>query len=117
MSRRHEAFPNEPVADLAAAVTGPPPPPPRRYFSSRCWPAARGAGRPGVAVVEGDCEVLTYLDGDVAVDSHWQPGHGNRLPPYARTDRALRGAAELVRQLHGAAVGFQPVITSYRFHP
>ena len=28
------------------ASLGPPPPPPRRYFSSRCWPAARGhAGR------------------------------------------------------------------------
>jgi Phosphotransferase enzyme family len=75
------------------------------------------AGSPRVLGVEGDCEVLTYLDGDVAVDPHWQPGHGNRLPPYARTDRALRGAAELVRQLHAAAAGFQPVITSYRFHP
>src|SRR5437868_4842628 len=46
-----------------------------------------------------------------------QPGHGHRLPPYARTDAALRGAAKLIRELHSAAAGFAPVITSYRFDP
>jgi len=30
--------------DLLRGSLGPPPPPPRRYFSSRCWPAARGQG-------------------------------------------------------------------------
>ena len=38
-------------------------------------------------------------------------------PPYARTDAALRGAAKLIRNLHSAAAGFRPVITSYRFDP
>ena len=32
--------------DLLRRSLGPPPPPPRRYFSSRCWPAARGPARP-----------------------------------------------------------------------
>lgn len=79
--------------------------------------AAGFAGSPRVLGTEGDREVLTFTDGDVAVDPHWQPGHGHRLPPYARTDLALRGAAELIRQLHSAASGFRPAITCYRFHP
>jgi len=75
------------------------------------------AGSPRVLGIEGDREVLTFIDGDVAMDPHWQPGHGNHLPPYARTGLALRGAAELIRQLHSAASGFRPVVTCYRFHP
>ena len=74
-------------------------------------------GSPRVLGIEDNREVLTFIDGDVAVDPQWQPGHGNRLPPYARTDLALRGAADLLRKLHSAATGFQPAITSYRFHP
>jgi hypothetical protein len=42
---------------------------------------------------------------------------GTGSPPYARTDAALRGAAELICRLHCAAAGFAPVITSYRFDP
>ena len=38
------------------------------------------------------------------------------MPPYARTDGALRGAAQLIRKLHRAAARFRPAITSYRFH-
>ena len=67
--------------------------------------------------IEDNREVLTFIDGDVAVDPQWQPGHGHRLHPYARTDLALRGAADLLRKLHSAATGFQPAITSYSFHP
>jgi hypothetical protein len=67
--------------------------------------------------IEDGREVLTFIDGDVAADPRWQPGHGHRLPPYARTDRALRGAAKLIRQLHTAAAGFRPAITCYRFCP
>lgn len=78
--------------------------------------AAGFEGSPRVLGIEGDREVLTFIDGDVAVDPQWQPGHGNRLPPYARTDLALRGAADLLRGLHSAATGFQPAMTSYRFH-
>ena len=74
-------------------------------------------GAPRVLGIEGDREVLTFIDGDVAADPQWQPGHGNRLPPYARTELALQGAAELIRKLHQAAGGFRPSITSYRFHP
>lgn len=79
--------------------------------------AAGFEGSPRVLGTEGDREVLTFLEGDVAVDPDWEPGHGHRLPPYARTDLALRGAAALIRQLHAAAAGFQPAITCYRFDP
>ena len=79
--------------------------------------AAGFQGAPRVLGIEGDREVLTFIDGDVAADPQWQPGHGNRLPPYARTGLALQGAAELIRKLHQAAGGFRPSITSYRFHP
>jgi hypothetical protein len=79
--------------------------------------AAGFDGAPRVLGIEGDREVLTFIDGDVANDPHWQPGHGLWLPPYARTERALRGAAGLIRRLHQAAAGFRPAITSYRFHP
>jgi hypothetical protein len=79
--------------------------------------AAGFEGSPRVLGTEGNREVLTFIDGDVAMDPHWQPGHAHRLPPYARTDRALRGAAKLIRELHSAAAGFAPAITSYRFDP
>lgn len=79
--------------------------------------AAGFEGSPRVLGTEGNREVLTFFDGDVATDPHWQPGHGHRLPPYARTDLALRGAAKLIRNLHSAAAGFRPAITSYRFDP
>jgi hypothetical protein len=74
-------------------------------------------GSPRVLGIEDNREVLTFIDGDVAMDPQWQPGHGNRLPPYARTDLALRAAADLLRKLHSAAAGFQPAITNYRFRP
>ena len=74
-------------------------------------------GSPRLLGIEGDREVLTFIDGDVANDPYWQPRHGHRLPPYARTGQALRGAAKLIRQLHSAAAAFQPTITCYRFHP
>jgi Phosphotransferase enzyme family len=79
--------------------------------------AAGFDGAPRLRGIEGDREVLTFIDGDVANDPGWQPGRGHRLPPYARTDRALRGAGRLIRQLHTAAAGFRPLITSYRFDP
>jgi hypothetical protein len=52
--------------------------------------AAGFEGSPRVLGTEGNREVLTFIDGDVAMDPHWEPGHGHRLPPYARTDLALR---------------------------
>jgi hypothetical protein len=79
--------------------------------------AAGFEASPRVLGIEGNWEVLTFIDGDVAVDPQWQPGQGHRLPPYARTDIALCGAADLLRKLHSAATGFQPAITSYRFYP
>jgi hypothetical protein len=79
--------------------------------------AAGFDGAPRLLGIEGGREVLTFIDGDVANDPRWQPGHGHRLPPCARTDLALRGAGRLIRRLHVAASGFQPLITSYRFDP
>jgi hypothetical protein len=74
-------------------------------------------GAPRVLGIEGNREVLTFIEGDVANDPLWQPGHGLLLPPYARTELALRGAAKLIRRLHLAGASFRPSITSYRFHP
>jgi hypothetical protein len=74
-------------------------------------------GAPRVLGVEPGREILTYLHGDVAVDPQWQPGHGARLPRWARTERALTGAAQLLCRLHTASAGFTPTITDYRFHP
>ena len=66
---------------------------------------------------ESNREVLTFIHGDVAMDPQWHSGHGHRHPPYARTELALRAAAQLIRELHSAAAGFRPTITSYRFDP
>lgn len=79
--------------------------------------AAGFDGSPRVLGIEDDREVLTFIDGDVANDPRWESGHGHRLPPYAQTEVALRGAAELICRLHRAVAGFRPAITSYRFHP
>lgn len=83
-----------------------------RYLES-----AGFAGSPRVLGIEREREVLSHVDGDVPADPEWQPGHGHRLPAYARTDLALTRAAELLRRLHVAAAGFRPAITEYRFHP
>lgn len=74
-------------------------------------------GAPRVVAVEAGYEVLSYLDGEVAADPHWQPGHGHRLPAYTRSADALTATARLLRRLHDAAAGFTPVSTQYRFHP
>jgi|HubBroStandDraft_1064217.scaffolds.fasta_scaffold08590_3 hypothetical protein len=74
-------------------------------------------GAPRVLGIDDDREVLTYLPGEVAADPDWQPGHGHRLPAFTRTEQALREAARLLRGLHDAAAGFEPVRTGYRFHP
>ena len=74
-------------------------------------------GSPRLLDIEGNREVLTFIAGDVANDPRWQPGHGLLLPPYARTELALRGAGRLIRELHHASSGFRPEVTTYRFHP
>ncbi len=61
--------------------------------------------------------MVTYIDGDVPADLQWQPGHGHRLPAYARSEAALVAAAELIRQLHEAAEGYRPADTWFRFDP
>ena len=58
-------------------------------------------GSPRVLGIEDNLEVLTFIDGDVAVDRQWQPGHGHRLPPYARTD--LRRSLKEIRPSREAA--------------
>jgi aminoglycoside phosphotransferase (APT) family kinase protein len=75
------------------------------------------AGAPRVLGTDGDREVLTFVEGDVPADPHWQPGRGHRLPPYARSEAALVAAAELVRRLHEASRGHRPTDTGYRFRP
>jgi len=79
--------------------------------------AAGFGGAPRLLGIEGDREVLEFIDGDVASDPEWQPGRGHRLPPCARTEQALRGAARLIRALHEASASFRPAVTSYRFRP
>ena len=78
--------------------------------------AAGFGGAPRVLDTDGDFEVLTYIDGEVAADPHWHPGHEHQLPAYAKTTKSLRASAVLLRRLHDAAAGFVPKHTSYRFH-
>jgi len=77
--------------------------------------AAGFGGAPRLLGIEGDREILTFIDGNVPNDPGWQPGRGHRLPPYARTEQALRGTARLIRALHEASASFRPAVTSYRF--
>ena len=61
--------------------------------------------------------MLVYIDGDVPADPQRQPGHGHRLPAYARSEATLVAAAELIRRLHEAAQGYRPPDTRFRFDP
>jgi hypothetical protein len=79
--------------------------------------AAGFPGAPRLLGSEDGREILSYLDGAVPADPRWEPGHGHRLPGYARSDAALAAAARLIRQLHDAAAGFRPGRTGYRYHP
>ena len=49
--------------------------------------AAGFDGSPRVLGTEGDREVLTFIDGDVAVDPRWQPGMGADCPDRTRPER------------------------------
>jgi Ser/Thr protein kinase RdoA (MazF antagonist) len=79
--------------------------------------AAGFDGAPRVLGTDGEFEILTYIEGEVAADPHWRPGFEHHLPGYAMTAESLRASAVLLRQLHDAAAGFVPERTSYRFHP
>ena len=74
-------------------------------------------GAPRVVGIEGDREVLTFVEGEVLADPEWEPGRGNPLPAYARTDDALAAVGHLLRDLHEASRSFQPQRTDYRFIP
>jgi phosphotransferase family enzyme len=101
--------------DRVRRPTGPWSPAVHEYL--RHLASAGFEGSPRVLATGDGWEDLTYIDGEVAADPDWQPGRGNRLPPQARTDRALAGAGRLLRALHEAAAGFEPAVTTYRFHP
>lgn len=101
--------------DRVRRPTGPWSPAVHEYL--RHLASAGFEGSPRVLATGDGWEELTYLEGEVAFDPDWQPGRGNRLPPQARTDRALAGAVRLLRALHEAAAGFEPAVTAYRFHP
>ncbi|MFI5906530.1 phosphotransferase [Dactylosporangium sp. NPDC051541] len=75
------------------------------------------AGAPRLLGIEGDREVLTYLDGDVPVDPQWEPGRGQRLPAYARSEAALVAAGALLGRLHAAARDYRPADPRFRFDP
>ena len=75
------------------------------------------AGAPRFLDVEGEREVLTFIDGEVPADPRWQPGRGHWLPVYARSEAALIAAARLVRRLHEAARDYRPADTGFRFDP
>jgi aminoglycoside phosphotransferase (APT) family kinase protein len=79
--------------------------------------AAGFAGAPRFLGIEGEREILTYLDGQVPADPQWQPGRGHRLPTDVRSETALAAAGHLVRQLHEAARGYRPADTRFRFDP
>jgi hypothetical protein len=79
--------------------------------------AAGFEGSPRLIGIEDGYEVLSYLEGEVPSDPDWEPGRGNRLPPYARTDQALCRTAQLLRRLHRVSLDFEPAVTCYRFHP
>jgi hypothetical protein len=101
--------------DQLLRPTGPWSPAVHEYL--RYLESAGFAGAPRLAGLEDGFEVVSYLDGDVPSDPDWEPGHGSRLPPYARTDRALSQAARLIRELHRVSAAFTPAVTGYRFHP
>jgi Phosphotransferase enzyme family len=101
--------------DRVRRPTGPWSPAVHEYL--RYLASAGFDGSPRVLETGDGWEALTYIDGDVAADPDWQPGLGHRLPPPARTDRALRGAGRLLRALREAASGFEPAVTTYRSHP
>ena len=101
--------------DRVRRPTGPWSPAVHEYL--RHLASAGFEGSPRVLATGDGWEELTYIEGEVAFDPDWQPGRGNRLPPQARTDRALAGAGRLLRALHEAAAGFEPAVTTYRFHP
>lgn len=58
--------------------------------------------------------MLTLIEGDVANDPQWQPGHGLRLPPNAQSEPALRGAAYLAATCIRRRLGSIPVTRSAR---
>jgi len=75
--------------DRVRRPTGPWSPAVHQYL--RHLASAGFEGSPRVLATGDGWEELTYIEGEVAFDPDWQPGRGNRLPPQARTDRALAG--------------------------
>src|ERR1700746_2145400 len=92
--------------DRGRGAAGPGSPAVHEYL--RHLASAGFEGSPRVLATGDGWEELTYIEGEVAFDPDWQPGRGNRLPPQARTDRALAGAGRLLRALHEGGAGVAP---------
>lgn len=74
----------------------------------------RGAPSP-IGIDEG-WERLSYIAGEVLADPEWQPGELCNWPVWARAERPLIAAAELVRDLHECAAAFEPSDPVWREH-
>src|SRR5689334_21504921 len=85
--------------DRVRRPTGPWSPAVHEYL--RHLDSAGFEGSPRVLATGDGWEELTYIEGEVAFDPDWQPGRGNRLPPQARTCRALAGVGRLQRAARG----------------
>jgi hypothetical protein len=59
-------------------------------------------------------EILSFMDGVVASSSDWTRGHANRVLAGGLSDEALVEVARLIRSLHAAAAGFEPVNPLWR---
>lgn len=73
----------------------------------------RGAPRVHGVDAEGS-ELLTYIEGEVPNDSAWEPGDPNLWPKSLRGSETLAETAALIRELHEASHGFDPVNAVWR---
>lgn len=74
----------------------------------------QGAPRP--IAIEGNREILTFIEGEVLANPDWQPGELCNWPEWARSELPLVAAAKLIRELHTCATSFEPKHPIWREH-